>query len=487
MRSILLPVAFTLLPYSATPSLGQSPEAVPAAAEGLKQRIDAYLERLHADGFHGSLLVVRDGDPLIDRGVGLRDREAGLANGPATVYDIGSLTKQFTAAAVMKLADRGELDPHDLLSKHLPGVPEDKAAITLHQLLTHSAGFPDALGGDYEPVGREAFVELALAAPLRFAPGSRYGYSNVGYSLLGAVVELVSGQSYERFLRDELLAPAGIAHTGYRLPDWSKAEIAVGYDQQGERWGTMLDHPWDADGPYWHLRCNGGLLSTTHDLFEWVMALHGGNVLGPSATAAVFQPHVVEGPVARSHYGYGWTIFRQPHGTPLITHNGGNGIYFADVLWAPDDGVFIALLSNASARGMQDTAWEIGRMCLDPDYEPRAREAGQPLGGLPEGPAGERLRALSELLGSAPDDAALRAWLEANLNPSFLVAVPLERHLDVFRQLCTDIGANRIESIEQVPLGYFLNLRSELDQGLHRIQVGLNPSNARIWSLSTGG
>ncbi len=469
-------VAFVHAPDEPTPAAGPT--------DPLHARADAFLQRVADAGFHGSVLVVRDDRTILDKGYGLRDRERGLPNTPDTVHAIGSITKQFTAAAILKLQELGKLELQDPLARHLPGVPADKAAITLHQLLTHSAGFPGAIGDDYAPVGRDEFVQLAFATPLGFEPGAGYEYSNVGYSLLGAVVELASGQGYEPFLHDQLLQPAGLALTGYQTPDWSAAELAVGYDKRGERWGTMLDHPWAPDGPWWHLRCNGGLLSTTHDLLAWTEILQRHAVLGPDSVRQMLAPHVEEGPGAGSHYGYGWAVFRTPRGTRLITHNGGNGIQFADVLWYADEGLFIALMSNASARGMQDLAWEIGRMAFDPDYEPQPPQPPRTLPGPPDGPVGERLRALSAVFASGSDDAALTAWLQANLGPGFLQDVPLERHLAVFRQLCADIGANRIESLEQLgPEEYVLRLRSERDRAVHRLQVQLRPTDARIGGL----
>ncbi len=485
MSAFLLPAAL-LAVLAAVPWQEAPTQSAPAAAatDSLAARADAFLQRCAEAGFHGSVLVARGGRPLLDRGYGLADRGAGRPNAPGTVHAIGSITKQFTAAAILKLQELGKLSLQDPLSRHLPGVPADKQDITLHHLLTHSAGFPGAIGDDRDPVGRDDFVALALATPLESAPGTAYEYSNVGYSLLGAVVEHASGQGYEAFLRERLLVPAGLAHTGYLAADWSKAPLAVGYDRDGERWGTMLDQPHAADGPGWHLRCNGGLLSTTHDMLAWVQALQRHVVLSEASLAQMLAPHVEEGPGSGSHYGYGWALFTTPRGTRLVTHNGGNGIQFADVLWFADEGLFIALMSNASARGMQDLAWDIGRMAFDPAFDPRVPQPARALPGLPDGPAGERLRALSALLAAGGDDAALTAWLQENLGPGFLEDFPLERHLQVFRMLCDDIGAHVLEGVAELSPGeYELRLRSERDHEVTRLTVELRPGDARIAGL----
>lgn len=362
-------------------------------------RIEAFMQRQVEAGFSGNLLVMRKGEVVVEQGYGLRDREAGLPNVPGTVHAIGSITKQFTAAAILELERTGKLSVNDLMSKYVANVPKDKEAITLHHLLTHSAGFPGAIGDDYAPIGREQFLQLAMLTPLEFAPGTGYGYSNVGYSILGAIVEHVSGEGYEAFLRDQLLAPAGLKRTGYLLPGVPRGELAVGYAKGGSRWGTMLDHPQAADGPYWHLRCNGGLLSTARDMYDWTEALRTHRVLDSSAVRRMWTPYVQEGEGADSHYGYGWAIFTTPRGTKLVTHNGGNGIQFADVLCYVDEGVTVVLMSNANVRGQQNMAWEVGRMVFDPAYVAEVRAAApEVLPGLPADAFGDRLRALSTII-----------------------------------------------------------------------------------------
>lgn len=458
---------------TATPILARDP---------VLQRIDSLMHEATAAGFNGSLLVLRDGVALIDTGFGLRDREAQLPNTPATVHAIGSITKQFTAACILKLLEQGKLNVRDSMAKYLPGVPVDKRGITLHHLLTHSAGFPGAIGDDNEPVDGGAFTKMAMASPLEFAPGAGYNYSNVGYSLLGIIVEHVSGMALERYLQEELLKPAGLMHTGYRMPDWSKDELAIGYRKDGTRWGTMLDHPTVNGGPGWHLRGNGGMLSTTHDMANWVEALRSGRVLTKASTDAMFTEHVPEG--GGSFYGYGWALFKTQRGTRLITHNGGNGVQFADVLWYADEGVTIVLMSNASPRGMQDLAWEIGRTLLIPGHMPELPGKSTVLVGVPDGPVGERMKAFSAILGVTGTDEALKAWFGENFGPGFLNDVPMQQHLSVFKQLREDIGANTVSGVEQLgPEEYALLLTSNKDGSRFRVMMQLRPSDARIAGL----
>lgn len=312
------------------------------------QKLDQYMSRLEALGFSGAVLVAKDGQVVLHKGYGLADREKKIPYTPETVFDIGSITKQFTGAAILKLEMAGKLQTTDPITKYFDGVPADKQAITLHHLLTHSAGLEDGFGGDYEEMPRDVLVQKALASKLLWAPGTRYRYSNAGYSLLGAVVEKVSGQPYETFLHEQLFKPAGMEKTGYRIPKWKPEELAHGY-QGDEPWGTPLDHAWAPEGPWWNLRANGGILSTAGDLYKWHRALEGEAILSKEAKAKYFAPHVPEDEEGSSHYGYGWAIFKTQRNTKLVAHNGGNGIFAADFRrYVDEGGVVIAGSAQSS-------------------------------------------------------------------------------------------------------------------------------------------
>jgi CubicO group peptidase (beta-lactamase class C family) len=166
-------------------------------------------------------------------------------------------------------AEDGRLRVEDPITAHFEGVPEDKRAITLHQLLTHSSGVVDLEGyGDWDPIGREELVERILAQPLAFEPGTGYQYSNAGYSLLGAIIERLTGGSYERFVRERFFVPLGMYETGYVQAGWGAGRLAQGYRGE-EPWGTVLDRPMAEDGPYWVLRANGGIHTTAYDMLRW--------------------------------------------------------------------------------------------------------------------------------------------------------------------------------------------------------------------------
>jgi CubicO group peptidase (beta-lactamase class C family) len=269
-----------------------------------------------------------------------------VAAGCDTVYDVMSMTKQFTAAAILKLETMGELRVSDRIGTHLGAVPRDKRRITLHHLLTHTSGLIDSLGGDYEPLSREQMLAGALDSKLRSRPGESHYYSNLGYSVLAAIVEKASGMGYEEFLAEHLFAPAGMTQTGYVLPRWTPGRVAVEYDPRGRPRGKPFDHPWADDGPYWNLRGNGGLLSTARDMFRWHLALERNEVLGRAAKRKLFKPHVREQPGGDSYYGYGWVITRPGRSGRVAWHNGGNGLSYGELTRLLGRGVMVFWVTN---------------------------------------------------------------------------------------------------------------------------------------------
>lgn len=332
----------------------------------LGEKLDAHMSRLEAYGFSGSLLVAKGGEVILDKGYGFADAERKVPFTADTAFDIGSITKQFTAAAIVKLEMQGKLGVNDPISKWFEGVPEDKKGITLHHLLTHSAGLQDVFGGDYEEMPRDRLVKAALESKLLWAPGTRYQYSNSGYSLLAAIVELASGKPYEAYLRENLWQPAGMTRTGYRLQE--KGPLAHGVDGDGEDWGSPVDKAWAPDGPWWNLRGNGGVLSTTGDLYKWHRALEGDAILSKEAKGKMFTPHVPEDEEGSSHYGYGWAIFKTPRDTRLIAHNGGNGIFNADFRRYVDDGVVLIIGSNRQDFRSIPAVGPVTRLIFNADY-----------------------------------------------------------------------------------------------------------------------
>jgi CubicO group peptidase (beta-lactamase class C family) len=325
--------------------------AVAATAQPPSSIVRLYqdLNRMTAlDLFAGTILVAQGEEILLYQGYGFADREKEIAFAPDTISTVGSITKQFTASAILALEDQGRLSVEDPLSKFFSDLPPDKAAITLHQLLTHTAGMPDALGEGEDWIDRDTFLTRVWAAELASDPGSEYSYSNVGYSVLAAVIEEVSGQGYEQFLRTTFFDPLGMAETGYVIPEFDPERLAIGY-QNGERWGTLLDKQDLERGFSWHLVGNGGIHSTARDMHRWLRSLRTQEILSDDSTAKLFGRHVAEG--GDSFYGYGWVTFDLPTGETMVGHNGGNGYLFEDLNFFPHRGdlAFYLMVNDESA------------------------------------------------------------------------------------------------------------------------------------------
>lgn len=214
----------------------QDGSATPESDGGhIGDSIDGFLTETVPEGAGLTALAARHGEIVYCKGIGFADRESNIGAECDTVYDIGSITKQFTAAAILKLEMAGELATSDPLSDFVDGLPEDKQDITLHRLLTNTSGLVEQIGDDYDAQSRDGILAAAARSDLLSAPGTEYHYSNVGYSVLAAVIEMVSGIGYEEYLSRYLFVPAGMAHTGYVLPNWERTQVAVEYDAEEHR------------------------------------------------------------------------------------------------------------------------------------------------------------------------------------------------------------------------------------------------------------
>jgi CubicO group peptidase (beta-lactamase class C family) len=338
------------------------------------ERIDRYLSGLVPYGFSGAVLVAtadadggwsRGGRVVLRKGYGFADREGSLPYTPDMVSTIGSITKQFTGAAIVKLESQGKLKTDEPISKYLPGVPTDKAGITIHQLLTHTAGFAGDLGGgDEQPIERDALVARVLAAPLASRPGEQFEYSNEGYSLAAAIVERVSGQGYEQFLREHLFLPSGMSDTGYQLPAWPLSRLPIGYGPEGDAWGRVYRRGWLPDGPGWWLRGNGGIHSSLDDMYRWHLALKAASVLPADALKRYLTGYVPAMP--DELYAYGWGVRKTRRGTTVISHNGGNGVFAADFhRYVDEDVVIIAMTNQPSISAPQLTPRQLQSLYFD--------------------------------------------------------------------------------------------------------------------------
>lgn len=320
-------------------NLRQTASLLSPSDSALAASVATWLERIEAFGFSGVALVARGDSVIHASGRGLADREANRPFTTSTVVSLGSITKVYTAAAILRLVDRGELALSDTLGAFVPDLPADRSGITLEQLLIHSSGFGEAPHPDEEAISRRQLLEEARALPLLDAPGASVSYSNLGYSLLGVVLEEVTGLPYEDALRREVLRPAGASETGYTL-DWGSERLAIGY-VRGQRWGTIIEKFPDPSGPSWTLVANGGLHATVRDAFRFVRAFVEGEVVSPALAATAMSPH--ERFRAR---GLGWQIYTAPDGSRAVGHDGSNNFLTASVSYLPEHDITVILAAN---------------------------------------------------------------------------------------------------------------------------------------------
>ena len=305
-------------------------------------RIDAALAASISTGFAGVVLLKQDGATLLDKGYGMADPATQRPVTTETGFDIGSLVKPFTASAILKLEAQGVLRTSDAANRFLPELAKEKASITLDQLLNHTAGLPDFLDAngrparytlssdpDYELVTKNEIIRRASICTLEHPPGSIERYSNLGYSLLAAIVESAASQPYEDYVQQNLFAPAGMTRTGYVAPHWSNEQLAVGI-AAGRRWGTPLDHPWLPDGPSWNLRGNGGMISTSGELAKWIHALQTGAMLQGLAREKLYDIYV----------------HRNRRGTRTMGAAGSNDVFNACYLWYLDENRLIIAMTS---------------------------------------------------------------------------------------------------------------------------------------------
>lgn len=358
--------AFILALISALTATKQSlaqtvPNEEPTVVAPSPQSIEQWRNAVSNTDFSGLVLVAHKGEALFQFKFGLANREKGIPFAQDTVFDIGSVTKQFTATAIIKLSQEGALSVEDPITRFFEKVPNDKKHITLHHLLTHSSGLPHGFGL-YQTVTSKQLIEEAMSAELKFTPGTQYSYSNAGYSLLGIIIEKVSGVPYEAYLQKNIFTPAGLRNTGYQLiePHPDKLSVHYGRDPnwlqrllivkpQSRSVGHSLQHQMNNPGPRWYLQGGGGLMSTTYDMLRWYQTLrtHNPVILNRTSWDRLFNQYISEGDDKNeSFYGYGWRVAKDKRGRAQISHSGSNGYNLTEFTYYPKQDVFIFKTTN---------------------------------------------------------------------------------------------------------------------------------------------
>jgi CubicO group peptidase (beta-lactamase class C family) len=333
-------VAATLLMSALSPASVAAPNSSDALA-----RIDQRLVEASADGSGFAVIIERNGEVIFRKGYGFANREKGVAFTTETIAQIGSISKQFTATAALTLVHQGKLSPDAAVKTYLPEAREPLASVTLHQLMTHTGGLPEYCGNDFDRLPLQTMLDDCLSKPLLFAPGTSYAYSNPGFSVVAAIVERVSGETLEDYLRKDILRPNGLDHTGYVFPKRTEAVFAHGY-LNGEDQGVISDRIAALGADWWALKGNGGMQASTDDMQRWHRVLAGDGTLAAETLAALRAPHTAwKDGVAE---GYGWFFRDEGTGEPRqMSHGGSDGVFFAAYWDRPKDGVFVYFVGNS--------------------------------------------------------------------------------------------------------------------------------------------
>jgi CubicO group peptidase (beta-lactamase class C family) len=312
------------------------------------------MKRYEGDGPGASLLVIRDGMPLVRRGYGFADLEHRVPASPQTDYRLASVSKQFTATAILLLAQDGKLSLDDRARRWLPSLPAAAGAITLRQLLSHQGGlidYEDIMAADTRVPLRDKDVLALLAKTdhLYFAPGTSYRYSNGGYAMLALIVEQASGMPFQDFLRQRIFLPLGMTSTlAYVAEGPPVPHRAFGYSAEGGQW-MRTDQSMTSS-----VLGDGGIYSSIDDLARWDAALYDNRLLSDASRKAAFTPWTAtDDPTVE--YGYGWRI------TGETLWHSGETIGFRNVIVRyPKRHLTVVLLTNRNDPEPYRTALAVG-------------------------------------------------------------------------------------------------------------------------------
>jgi len=418
------------------------------AEEELGQRVEAYLERLEPLGFAGGAVVMIGDEVAFKRAFGLAQRAANVPMRSDTALPLGSISKQFTAVAIMRLVAAGELELKTTLGEVFDSVPEEKRAINVHQLLTHTSGIAGYAGFGRPVTTADELVKAVMSTELMFPPGAESEYSNLGYGLLAAIVERISEQPFEEFLRTQVFEPAGMKSTGIRTPRRAPEAIAHGYidgNDEGPLGASWTGAPWSLLGA-------GGIQSTLDDMVQWELALRDELILDRATVELMATAHVSGGGYGT---GYGYGVFPTPRGTTMVGHDGSNDVFGADWRRYPDEDVMIFVASNDADLYAMDVAPQLEQLIFGEDVPlpPRIVDLGSDV--------------LSRYAGEYQSEAGDVVTIEVNRGALFL-ASPSSAAAGLLNPVLSYQVGRRAELLQQLPVAFQAAARGEYAD-LHRL------------------
>jgi CubicO group peptidase (beta-lactamase class C family) len=323
-------------------------------SDTLTRRFERYMNYINAFGFSGAVFIAKGDTVLLNEGYGWADEKNRVPITTRTFFDIGSFVKAFTATAIMQLEEKGLLKVTDTITKFFKNVPPDKADITLHNLLTHTSGL--VYDDFYDQISqaardsiqnRDLYVHRILSFPEGYETGKGRSYSNTGFALLAAIIEIVSNHSYEEYVRKNLFEPAGMTETGYFIPK-DLNRVAHGYNDGPADYGYPWTTQWAGNRPLWDLMGNGGMLSTLTDMHKWAIAIKTNRLVSQKASDKMFTRYYVQADQA-----YGWNRSEDPKTKSVYITRYGDAVPQAwnmEYRWYMDEDMIFILLTNRRIR-----------------------------------------------------------------------------------------------------------------------------------------
>ena len=289
-----------------------------------------------------TLNIIRDGKSIKTTAYGLANIELSVQAKPESVFEIGSLTKQFTAAGILLLAQEGKLSVDDRISKYLKDIPEAWANVTIRHLLTHTSGIKSYTGLDgfdlWRHLTQAQFIKAIGKEPMDFQPGDSWKYCNTGFNLLGYIIENVSGNNYWDFMGERIFHPLDMRATTHRLPSQIVPSRASGYEQVKHKW---INRDYNLTDVF----SAGAIVSTVLDLAKWNAALDDDRPLNGASKAQMWTPVKLNDGSTRK-YGFGWNVDGVVEGHRNIGHGGSTSGFSASLQRFPDDRLAVIILTN---------------------------------------------------------------------------------------------------------------------------------------------
>jgi CubicO group peptidase (beta-lactamase class C family) len=444
----------------AAPSLQAQVFAGLSDAE-VERRVGAVIDEIatHPEFVGLSVAVARGDDLILDRGYGIADLEWNAPVDASTIFRIGSTTKQFTAAAILKLAEQGKLGLDDPLSRYVPEFDTGGRMVTIRQLLNHTAGIPEhttqpGFFAKLAPLNLSdaELLQLVSGKPFDFEPGTAWRYSNTNYYLLGMVVAKAGGRPYAAFMQDEFFTPLGLAQTRYGSETAIIPRRAQGYSFDPDTGTHSNDAAISMNVP----GAGGALVSSAGDLVRWQIALTNGRALRRASFEQMIGSPVKMGQ-GDAHYGFGWVIDRRD-GQRVIRHGGSINGFGSVLTWLPESGLRVAVITNSEAlsAGVVERRIIAALTSAEP---PAPRTTQQP------GSEAALRKYIADVVAGTPDYATM----------SPLGADATRAMLPMLQQTYKDLGPLRSLTFTGVTLLDFDSYRAEFANGAAAYTILLSP------------